>query len=162
MISISGRNTSTCALAVMSIQTLMPAPAPAKPTPPLLAGLRRAYARSNDQRFHSCRPERRRLLLDVALVPQREGEQAPELPAPVLHACDVLVEQTRHRLRLEEPLRAQRRGRERRAGERLELPAQPGCGWDREAALAAVYDLARHERRGGFAQEDLLREAAHL
>src|SRR6185312_10244861 len=102
MISISGRKTRTCALAVMSIQTFMPAPAPAKPAPPLLAGLRQAYARSCEQRFHPPRAERRRLLLDMALVPEREGEQPPQLATPVLRARDMLVQQARHRRRLEE------------------------------------------------------------
>src|SRR5205809_1144319 len=143
MIRISGRKTSTCALAVMSIHTFMPAPAPAEPTPPLLAGLRRAYARSREQRLHPPRAQERRLLLDVALVPEREREQAPELAAPVLRAGDVLVEQPGHRRRLEEALRAQGVRRQRRARERLELAAEPRGRRDREAALAPVHDLAR-------------------
>ncbi len=67
-----------------------------------------------------------------------------------------------HRLRLEEALRAQRLRRQRRARERLELAAQPGGGGNREAALAPVHDLARHERRGRLAKQHLLREPAHL
>ena len=53
-------------------------------------------------------------------------------------------------------------GDEHLAGERLELAAQPGRGRDREAALAAVHDLGRHQRLHRLAQQHLLREAAHL
>src|ERR671937_710532 len=77
---------------------------------------------------------RPRLALDVALVPEREGEQAPELARKVLAAGDVRVDQRVHRLGAEEALAAQRVGRQRVVRERLELPAQPrGCR-DREAA----------------------------
>ena len=48
--------------------------------------------------------------LDVALVPEREREQPPELPAQVLAAGDVLVEQPRDRRRVEEALAPQRAG----------------------------------------------------
>ena len=90
--------------------------------------------------------ERRRLLLDVPLVPEREREQAPELAAPVLAPGDVLVEQARHRLGRKKPCRSSVAGGERLARERLELAAQPRRRGDREAALAAVHDLARHQR----------------
>src|SRR5678815_3103702 len=40
--------------------------------------------------------------LEVALVPEREGEQPPELAAQVLAAGDVVVEQPGHRGRPEE------------------------------------------------------------
>jgi len=98
----------------------------------------------------------------MALVPERESEETPQLAAPVLGAGDVLVEQACHRLRLEKPLGAQRSGRQGRAGERLELAAQPGGGWNREAALASVHDFARHERCGSLAQQHLFRESPHL
>src|SRR4051794_21902905 len=140
MISISGRKTSTCALAVMSIHTLIPPqrrqsrrlrslPAPSSPR------------RSCREHFHTSRPNARRLLLDVALVPEREREKAPQLPAPVLRAGDVLVDVPVDDARLEEALRAQRLRREGRARERLELSSQPGGGRDREAALSPVHDL---------------------
>ena len=57
----------------------------------------------------------------MPLVPERECEQPPQLAAPVLAAGDVLVDQPRHRLRLEEALALEVLGRERRAGERFEL-----------------------------------------
>src|SRR5438067_5813369 len=69
MIAISGRNTSTCALAVMSIQT-------------------RNTSALGEQRFHACGTQQRWLLLHVALVPQREREQSPELAAPVQRLLD--------------------------------------------------------------------------
>src|SRR6266496_1582095 len=117
---ISGLNTSTCALAVMSIQTL-------------------TRAHSSEQRVHAGGAQERRLLLDVSLVPEREREQAPELPAPVLGTGDVLVEQPQHRLRPEEALAGERVRRERRAREGRELASQPGGGRDREPALPAVH-----------------------
>ena len=52
--------------------------------------------------------------------------------------------------------------RQRLARERLELAAQPGRSGNREAALAAVHDLARQQRRRGLAKQHLLREPAHL
>jgi len=48
---------------------------------------------SREQCFHAARPERRRLLLDVTLVPERESEETPQLTAPVLGTGGVLVEQ---------------------------------------------------------------------
>src|SRR5207248_6867787 len=130
--------TSAPCRAPSSLRPVIPAPAPAKPAPPVLAGLRRAYARSYEQRVHARRPQRWRLLHHVALVPERERQQPPQLPAPILRASDVLVEQPRHGPRLEEALRAQCRGREGCAGEGLELAAQPGRGGNREAAFAPV------------------------
>src|SRR5215207_10979194 len=49
--------------------------------------------------------------LDVALVPEREGEQPPELAAEILAARHVVVDQARHGLRAEEALAAKRLGR---------------------------------------------------
>src|SRR5207248_9229571 len=114
------------------------------------------------EHFHPRRVEPRRLLLDVPLVPEREGEQPPQLTAPVPPTRDVLVDQPRDRLRLEEALAVQVLGRQRGARERLQLAAQPGGGRDREAALATVHDLRRQQRLHGLAQQHFLREAAHL
>ena len=57
--------------------------------------------------------------LDVALVPEREREQAPELAREVLAAGDVIVEHARDGRRLQEALAAEHVGRERLARERL-------------------------------------------
>jgi hypothetical protein len=86
--------------------------------------------------------QQRRLLLHVTLVPEREREQTPELPAAVLDPVDMVVDEPGDDGRIEETLAAQRLRRERRTRERLELAAQPGCSRDRETALAAVHDLA--------------------
>ncbi len=72
---------------------------------------------------------------------------------------DVPVEHARHRLGSQVALPAQRLRRERLAGERLELAAQPRRGGDREAALAAVNDLAGKQRLDRIPQQPLLLEA---
>ena len=90
----SGRNTSGCALAVMSIQTFI-----------ATASLERRVAAD---------------ALDVVLVPEREARAAPRAGARGPGAPgDVLVEQPRHRRRLQVALPAERLGRQRLAGERL-------------------------------------------
>ena len=98
----------------------------------------------------------------MSLVPEREREQAPELAREVLPSRDVRVDQTLDRLRTEEPLALERGRRERLAGEALEVAAQPGCGRDREPALAAVDDRARQQWLDRLPQHHLLRQAADL
>src|SRR4051794_17429735 len=94
--------------------------------------------------------------LDVALVPERQREEAPELPRQIGAPGDVLVEHAPNGGRLQQALAAQRLGGKRLAGERLELAAQPGRRRDREAALASLYDLAGEERLESAAEEPLL------
>ena len=106
--------------------------------------------------------QRARRSLDVRLVPEREREQAPELARQVRAARDVVVEHAPDGGRLEVALPPERLVREDVARERLELAAQPGRGGDREAALAAVHDLAREQRLGRLPQQRLLAEPAHL
>src|SRR6266511_5714947 len=98
----------------------------------------------------------------MALVPEREREQSPELAAPVLPARDVLVEEASHRLVAEEAMPAQHVCGERVAREGLELAREPRCGRNRETALAAVHDLCGEQRLRRLAQQPLLRQAAHL
>src|SRR5215471_2657641 len=117
---------------------------------------------SRGECLHARRLEPRRLLLDMPLVPEREGEQPPELAAPVLPAGSVLVDEARYWLGLEEALALQVLRRQRLARERLEVAAQPRRCRDREAALASVHHLGRHEWLERFPQQHLLRESAHL
>ena len=98
----------------------------------------------------------------MVLVPEREGEQPPQLPGPVLAARDVLVEDRGHRLRPQVALTAKRLRGERLAREAFQLVAKPRRGRDREAALAPVHHLPRQERRDRLAQQPLLLEAANL
>ncbi len=63
---------------------------------------------------------------------------------------------------VEEPLPAERLGRQRVAGERLQLAAEPRCGGDREAALAAAKKRRRNEWGHGLAQQHLLAQPSHL
>ena len=107
----SGRKTSRCALAVMSTQTLT-----------------RRRARASAPRG-GCRSTCRSYQSVNASRPQSWREQSSR-PATCSSSS------ARRRPRAEEALAAERRGRERLAGERLELAAQPGRGRDREAALA--------------------------
>src|SRR6266545_7785877 len=100
--------------------------------------------------------------LDVALVPEREREQSPELAAPVLPARDVLVEEESHGLVAEEAVSAQHICGERVARERLELAGEPRGGRNRETALATVHDLCGQQQLRRLAQQPLLRQAAHL
>src|SRR5207247_1457114 len=100
--------------------------------------------------------------LDVPLVPEREGEQTPELTAAILAAGDMIVEQTLHDLGAEEALAVQRRARERLPRERLELAPEPGGRRNRKAALLAMDDLPRQEGLSRLAQQHLLGEAANL
>jgi hypothetical protein len=74
----------------------------------------------------------------------------------------VLVEDPVDGLRPEEALAPQDVGRKRLARERHEVAAQPCGGRNREAALLAVHDALRQQRRGGLPQQPLLRQAAHL
>src|SRR5436190_6428837 len=99
--------------------------------------------------------------LDVALIPERQREEAPELPREIGAAGDVVVEHAPNGGSLQQALAAQRLRRERLARERLELAAQPGRGRNRKAALAAVHDLAREERLDGAAEEPLLLQPAN-
>ena len=62
----------------------------------------------------------------------------------------------------EEALAPQRVRRERVPRERLELAAQPRGRGNREPALAAAQELARHERLGRLPQQHLLPQPAHL
>src|SRR5207237_1168777 len=124
--------------------------------------LARDYSTLSDDLGQARLAERPRRLLDVALVPEGEGEEAPELPASILPSGDVLVDEPRDHLRREEPVPPQRVGRQRVPSERLELSAQPGRRRDREAALPAVDDRMREERLHGTPEQHLLREAAHL
>src|SRR5581483_723947 len=183
MISTSGLNTSTWAEAVMSIQTLTAGTAKG---PYLVPAWKRhdfetavrlslhmtlrmrdgdvrvpSTGRSCEQRVHARRAQTGRLLLDVALVPEREREQAPQLPAVVLAARDVGVDQSAHDLRPEKALPCERVCRQSLPCEGRELPAEPCRGRDREPPLAPVDDLAWQQRLGGLAQQHLLRQAAH-
>ena len=102
--------------------------------------------------------------LDVALVPEREREQAPELAAPVLAAGDVLVEEARDRRSgRKKPWRAASSARERRrartARARRAARRRPGsrsraCG---RATIARGSSGSAALRRSTF-----LRQAAHL
>ena len=130
-----GLKTRTCAGAEMSIQTLKRAPAP-----PRLAWS----------------------ILNVPLVPEREGEQAPQLPAQGPPCRRRVLENALDRAGVEEPLPAERLGRQGVAGERLQLPAKPRCGGNREAALAAAKERRRNERGHGLAQQHLLAQPLHL
>src|SRR5436190_23729520 len=120
MIAISGLKTSTCALAVMSIQTLTSGAPPSRP-----------LGRSGDEALQRIDGRRSGGALHVTLVPEREREQPPELPRPVALPGDVLIEQPPHGLGTEEALPPERRGRERLARERLEVAAEPRCRGDR-------------------------------
>src|SRR5262245_56340204 len=100
--------------------------------------------------------------LDVPFVPEREREQPPQLPAQVLAARDVVVDEAPDGVRPEEALPGQPFGRERLAGERLEVAPQPGGGRNREPALAAAQELVGNQRRGRLAKQDLLAQAPHL
>src|SRR5438045_1065323 len=75
---------------------------------------------SSAERLQAARAERNRLPLDVALVPEREREQPPQLPREVLAPGDVVVEQARHDTGIEVALAAQGVRGKRLAGERLE------------------------------------------
>src|SRR3954470_583057 len=120
----SGRNTSGCALAVKSTQTL----------------IRRRSGDDARQRDVA------RDALDVVLVPERERQQSPQLAREILAAGDVIVEHARDRFGAEEALTPERVARQGLARERLEVAAQPrGCG-NGEAALASVHDLPREQR----------------
>src|SRR5438132_5197052 len=141
----------------MSIQTLTPGRTPCNN---LLLGL--SGWGSADERLHARAHERRRLALDVALVPEREREQPPQLPAEIIAAGDVVVDHPPHRSRVEEPLPPQGVGRQGVPRERLELTAQPRGRGNREASLLAVHDPAWHERLGGLPEQHLLRQSAHL
>src|SRR5580700_10003336 len=103
----SGRKTSGWALAVMSIQTFT------------------ASGRDEARERRLARDP-----LDVALEPEREHEQPPELARAVGAPRDVVVDHPLDRLRVEVALPAQRGRGERLAGEGLELAAQPGRGGD--------------------------------
>src|SRR4051794_12745680 len=61
----------------------------------------------------------------VALEPQGEGEQAPELAAEILAPGDVRVDERGHRQWAEEPLARERLGRQHLARKRLEVTPQP-------------------------------------
>ena len=74
----------------------------------------------------------------VAIVPERERQQAPDLAAVVLAALDVGVEQGANRVGPEPPLPLDCGRRKHVPRERLEVAAQPGRGGDREPLLAAV------------------------
>ena len=63
---------------------------------------------------------------------------------------------------LQEALPGERLGGERLSRERQQLPAQPRCGGNREAALAAVHDRVRQQRLDRLPQQPLLRQAADL
>src|SRR6185503_187531 len=121
---------------------------------------RMAPDRSADERLHARLAQRAWLALDLALVPEGEGEQPPELARQVFFARNVAVDQRRHRSGPEEPLAPERVGAQRLAGKRLELASQPRRRGDREAALLAPDDPARHERRDRLAQQHLLAQAS--
>src|SRR5512146_2323678 len=98
----------------------------------------------------------------MVLVPEREGEQPPQLARQVLFPGDVGVEQARDRLRPEKALPAHRLRRKRLARERLEVAPEPRGRRDREAALAAVHHLVRKELLDRLPEQTLLRQAANL
>src|SRR5439155_14330788 len=98
---------------------------------------------------------------DVALVPERECEQAPELAREVFLARHVPVEQAADGLRAEEALSPNGLGRQRLPRERLQLSPQPGGGRDREATLLAADDRVGQERADGRGYHHLLSQAAH-
>src|SRR5829696_6971844 len=99
--------------------------------------VRTPAARSADERLHALARERHGLALDVVLVPEGEGEQAPELAREVLLARHMAIEQRRRRLGSEVALATERLRAERLASEGRELTAEPGGGGDREASLLA-------------------------
>src|SRR4029078_260694 len=59
---------------------------------------RASVASSADERLQRPAPQRRGLALDVALVPEREREQPPQLPREALLARHVSGDQLRHHL----------------------------------------------------------------
>src|SRR2546430_9630493 len=127
------------------------------------ATARKASSRSGMASLGPLRNSRRSAIFHpdtVALEPQREGEQAPELAAEIVPARDVRVDQRGHRRRIEESLPVECLRREDLARERLEIAPQPGGGRDREALLSPMHDLPGKERRDRLAQEALLGEAA--
>src|SRR6266511_1248896 len=78
--------------------------------------------------------------LDVRFVPEREGEQAPELAAQVLAAGDVVFEHACDGVGPEVTLPLEPLAPDRLAGERLQLAAEPGRRRNREASLLPVDD----------------------
>src|SRR6266511_6259532 len=86
------------------------------------------------------RAKRARCPLDVRLVPEREGEQAPELAAQVLAAGNVVVEHACNGVGPEIALPLEPLAPERLARERLQLAAEPGGRRDREPSLLPVDD----------------------
>src|SRR5215218_3049259 len=96
----------------------------------------------------------------IAVEPEGKRHQAPDLPAQVLAAGAVAVEEARDRGGVEQALAGDGARRQHLAGERLQRAAQPGGDRDREPLLAAVDDLPRQERRKRLAQQPLLGEAA--
>ncbi len=103
-------------------------------------------------------------LTGVAVEPEGEGEQPPDLPAEVLPAGDVLVEHPRDGPGVQVPLPLDasrvrgRRGRTaqrgRRAARRRQGSRSPACGRGRSLGAASG--------ASGPPQQPLLGEAAHL
>src|SRR5262249_60223256 len=118
---------------------------PARPSCSSAVRRRRVRPSALDEQLRH--PHATGLALHVALVPEREREQSPQLTAQILPAGDMLVEQRLHHSRLEESLPPKSLFGQRLACERLELAAQPRRGWDREPSLLAVHDLSRQQRR---------------
>ena len=101
-------------------------------------------------------------MLDVALVPERKGEESPQLAAEVLAAGDVVVQHACHGLGPEVALAAKAVRSERLAREGLEVTTQPRRRRYREPPLAAVDDLPRQQRLRSLAEQQLLAQPANL